>query len=179
MTELSRSEPLAEVTPAKRDGQRVLVVRWSEGNATISAELARVGDIPVLVRVTVDNPRDLPWDSRTVPTEARVLGMVQEQGTEGWQSFLYLMDESIFHEGTLSEINEEVIRGQVHAYQRKLFRKPHSRRPELIELAGQLDLKGTRTQDIVNELTMRGVSESTAFRYLRRARTADSGKSPG
>lgn len=170
MTVPASLDAVVTLTPTDRNGSRVLVVEWNEGGARICAELARLGDIPVLLKVIVENPRELSHDQRTIPTEARVLALVQGLGRDGWPYLLYLMGESLRHEGALSEVTEEVIHGSLDAYRRELFRKPHSRRPELVEVANEMARDGVKTRDIVNTLKARGVSEATAFRYLRRAR---------
>ena len=160
------------LTPRDRDGMRLMEVSWVVDGTVHVAEITRIGDILKLVRYSVENPAGLPNDDRHVPTESRVLGMVRDLGEEAWMYWFHLMGETFRYEGELPDLTPEMLLAYLNAHQRELFRKPHSRRPELIEEAMAMEERGVRAIDIVNALVSKGVSTPTAWRYLKRARAA-------
>ena len=86
--------------------------------------------------------------------------------------WFHLMGGTFRYEGELPDLTPEMLLTHLNAHQRELFRKPHSRRPELIEEAMAMEERGVRAIDIVNALVSEGVSTPTAWRYLKRARAA-------
>ena len=160
--------PIIDVLPEA--GRRVIRVRWLEEQTILEAFLARVGDIVKLVSFSMRNADGLPTGQRSVPTEAHVLALVRDQGRDGWGYWPFLMGETLHYEGALSELTDDKMHTILGAYQKEHFKKPHSRRPELIDVARQLLQKGVRSQDVLNTLRGFGISESTAWRYMKRAR---------
>jgi hypothetical protein len=177
-----------ELQPLDRQGVRSLQVTWQEGGTTFVAEITRVGDIPRLCSFTIENATGLPVDRRRVPTESAVIDMVhwelerlrkedadrppsEREGVSAY--WFYLMGASFHYDGSLADIDADVINPNLENFNRELFNRPHSRHPELIDTAAELLKQGKRTTDVVNALVGHGVSKATAYRYLRRAQAGE------
>jgi hypothetical protein len=159
-------------------GSRSVRLVWTSDGVRCSAELARVGNVPKMVSYRVACERGIPVDRRKVPTEAAVIGAIRDLGDTAGPYLAYVMGATIHGEGTLASITEERIRAGLQNFQRDLFRRPHSRRPELVEVARRLLNGGARTTDVVNALVSQGVSSATAFRYVRKARAPERHRAP-
>jgi hypothetical protein len=154
-------------------GSRNVRLVWTSDGVRCSAEIARVGDVPKMVSYTVACEHGIPVDGRQMPTEAAVIGAIRDLGESAVPYLAYVMEASIHGEGTLASITEERIRAGLQNFQRDLFRRPHSRRPELVGEARRLLNNGARTTDVVNALVSQGVSPATAYRYVQRATTPE------
>lgn len=161
------------------------VAVWEAKGTTVYCTFSREGVALAVcdVRIEADSGSVDAW-ARRIPSDGQLVGAVRRVGNSGLTAIAALLGEqeavSQAYQAALAEYSrtkgeaseglEQAMEAALAAYDKQLKRRPSAQVQNQVAQVQEWLAHGDQTREIVDRLTARGLSESTAFRRLRQAR---------
>lgn len=160
---------LLDATADDRAGKRVVTMEMSSRGCQLTATLGRTGDLIECLSMSITCEQGVPPSARRLPSDTTLIRLLRER-----PEYLAHLWEVTLHSDSISDqsVLEETVRSQLVEVGR-IVTEGGRHRPDLVIEARRLIDAGITSTVIVQQLMAQGVSDSTAWRILRRARKSD------
>jgi len=160
---------LLDATASTRDGRRVVTMEMTFRGCQLTATLGRIEDVIASLSISITSEEGVPPSARRLPSDTTLIRVLRDK-----PEYLAYLWEVTLHSESISDQSalEEAVRSQLATVGR-IVTKGGRHRPDLILEARRLIEAGVKPTVIAQRLMAHGVSDSTAWRILRRARESD------
>lgn len=177
----------AEVYATELTGEhQSFVAVWKSKGTAVYCTFIRAGVALAVNKVELEADRGsvAAW-ARKIPSDGQLVGAVRRAGNSGLTAIAAVLGEqetlSEAYQAALAEYArtrgeateglEQALEAALAAYDKRLKKRPAAKVQNQVAQVREWLAQGDQTRDIIDRLTAMGLSESTAFRRLKEARS--------